>query len=343
MAGGLSLFLAVKLSSLNSKSKSVTSDLTAAEERVEQLANDLAQANTENERQSGELEQAQQLNESLSGELAESRAENQRISNELMKSRAENERLSGELTEARAENRRLSNELEEARAQNEALVEENENLVENLNRVIESNENALWLFYLSRIVFQVCITVLNEELQRFKHLQENYDDFADRVAAATRQRRVRRGVTALLGFIPGGNLLGLLGDFLDVVGDAVDVVDVVGDASDIPGLGDLEVDSEDPTLLNISAGSARNLLGISAEQHPLEDLDEVDSDLLNTLIKNAIKRFLERIKPPTPAERRERITHIIVNFEEFGIKYYRSEDVGGRPRTGSSSDSRKKG
>lgn len=272
--GGLSLFLAIRLSSLNSRSKIIASNLTAANDQIEQLSN--------------------------------------------------------EVTELRAENQRLS--------------AENEDLVENVNRLIKNNENALWLLYLLQGALQMCIVVLHDERQQLNGLIEAYKNFVDESKRKRDQRLIRKGAFLVLNFIPGVSILSDLGDILSDLGDLGDIGDVteiVTETNDSE-LKDLEVDSDDPMMLRISPGTARNFLEISTEQQGLGDIGELDPDLLNTLIKNAIKCLVEMTKSLAPTERRQRITHVAAKFGEFGVEYERSEETVGAPQAGDSSDSRKK-
>lgn len=277
LLAGLSLFLAIRLSSLNAKSKTFTSDLTAANERIEQLSDDLKQSNAENERQSEALDQATQRNAELSA---------------------------------------------------------------NLKQVAESNANALWLCYLSQVALQMCITVIYDEQQRFDRLKEAYDEFTNRVSEATNERRIRRGITAVLGLIPGANLLAVLGDVLDVFGDAIDAVDVVEDAADVQEIGDLEPTDDNLMGLSVSPGTARHLLGVSAEPHLLRDLETLDQDSLRNYVARAIEHLSELMNSLTDAQRQQRITRIAVNFGKFGIEYYRQTGPASQREEPSDSESK---
>lgn len=220
-----------------------------------------------------------------------------------------------------------------------SLNRKNKTVTSNLTAANARNENALWLCYLLQGVLQVCITVLHEEQRRFDRLQKTYDDFAARVSEATDQQRVRRSVTAVLGLIPGANLIGVLGDVLDVFGEAIDVADVVEAASDTPGLKGLEAEDDDLTLLFVSVEAARSLLGISGEQQVLKDIETLDPDTLKNFMDEAIKRVAESMRPLTVPERKKVITRIAAKFGEFGLEYERSEETDILPQTGNTSGS----
>lgn len=142
----------------------------------------------------------------------------------------------------------------------------------------------------------------------------------------------------VLNLIPGVSILSDLGDILGDIGDISDIAEGTMEVSDSE-LEDLAIDSEDPRALTVSAASARSILGISTESKALWGLDELDSELLNTIVKNAIRGLMELMESPTPAERRETITHLTVKFREFNLEYYHREERGGASQRQNPSDS----
>ncbi|MYH82458.1 hypothetical protein F4141_17360 [Candidatus Poribacteria bacterium] len=262
-------------------------------------------------------------------ELREARAESDRISNELRESRVKNERASNELAEANAENERISNELREAREKNQNLF--------------ESNENALWLLYLLQLALQMYSTVFHDEQQQLNRLRRGYQNFVDEVKSKRDRRLMRKGVFIVLNLIPGVSVLSDLGDILSDIGDIGDLSEIAEVATETNNseLEDLKVDSDDPMTLNISSASARIFLGISIEKQTFKDSDTRYPEAQGIDFVNTIKRLEEETESYTPAERKEIITRIAVNFGEFGIEYYRSEEAGGLPRAENSSNSQK--
>ena len=204
------------------------------------------------------------------------------------------------------------------------------------------NKNALWSCYLLQVVLQIYITVLHEEQQRFDRLQRAYDDFANRVAEATERRRVRIGLTALLNLIPGANLIGILGDVLDVFGETIDAADVVGDAADSPELKDLEVVHDELKPLYVSPEKARDLLRVLGGGNVLKDPQALAPDTFEDFIGEVIKGVDELKRSVTVPQRKKIIIRIAAKFGEFGIEFKHSKETVGAPQAGNPSDSREK-
>ena len=347
--GGLSLFLFLRWSSLNSENADLTRRLGTSNRENEQLSNDLKQSNEDKEHLSGVLEQEQQLNERLSDELGQEQQLNERLSNELEQEQQLNERLSNELEQERELNERLSNELEQERELNERLSNEleqerelnerlsneleqeqqlNERLSENLKEVVESNKNALRLICLSELSLHLCLAVIYDEQRRFNHLLEVYRELVARVERATNRRRLRMGMKALLAFVPLGSLLDLLGDGLEMVAEAIDDIGEVAEEADnsVELADSMEIEG-DVIKLPASLSRAKNLLGLLSEQSEEPDVKELDLTRLRNSVNPLVQRIEEFIESLTEDQRQEVIARIIANFEEFGIKDYRYDEV----------------
>ena len=225
-----------------------------------------------------------------------------------------------------------------------SLDAKNKTIISDLTAANEREENGLLLCYMLQTVLEMYIILLREEQQRFAHLQKAYDDFADRVAEATQQRRVRRGLTAILSLIPGANLIGVLGDVLDVFGETIEVEDVVGDVADLPNLKDLEIE-DDPTQLFVSSVVAKKLLDVSGEQHVLKDPKALDQSTLKNLVDDTIKRVAEWIGPITVPQRKKIAANFTARLEgllNISISYEHSEETGTLPQTRNPSGSEQK-
>ena len=171
----------------------------------------------------------------------------------------------------------------------------------------------------------------NEERQRFDRLQNAYEDFANRVAEAAERRMARSGLKAVLSLIPGANLIGILGDLVDVFDDTIDVADAVGDAVDSPELKDLEIGVDDLTLLYVSPEKARNLLGVLGGWKVIADPKAFTPDAFEDFISEVIKRAHELTRDLTADQRKKIITRIAVKFGPgFGVEYERSEETVGQ-------------
>ncbi|MDE0684275.1 MAG: hypothetical protein OXI63_15265 [Candidatus Poribacteria bacterium] len=319
--GGLSVFLFLRWSLLNSENAHLTRRLGTSNQENEQLSNDLKQSNEEREHLSEVLEQERQLNERLSNELEQERQLSERLSNELEQERQLSERLSNELEQERQLNERLSNELEQERQLNERLSE-------NLKEVVESNKNALWLICLSELSLHLCLAVIYDEQRRFNHLLEVYKELVAKVERATNRRRLRMGLKALLAFVPLGSLLDLLGDGLEMMAEAIDDIGEVAEEVDnsVELEGSMEIE-DDVIKLPASLSRAKDLLGLLSEQSEEPDVKELDLTRLRNSVNPLIQRIKEFIESLTGDQRQEVIARIIANFEEFGIKDYRYDET----------------
>ena len=156
----------------------------------------------------------------------------------------------------------------------------------------------------------------------------------------------------VLNLIPGVSVLSDLGDIISDIGDIGDISDLSDVAEDTDGskLEDPEVDSEDPTILNVSPGNARNLLGILGEQNAFKDLEVLDSGTLTAFINEVIKRVEELTRPIEAPQRKKIITRVAAKFKALGLGEFSidigredSEETVRAPQAENSSDSREKG
>ena len=119
----------------------------------------------------------------------------------------------------------------------EAEKQRSEQLTIELDQTAQSNDNAIQLLYLMTLSLQACGFALRRELDRSKHLDENYhklvkaydklvgnyEDFREDIKSRARRRLVKKGVGIALTFVPGLAMIDILsdlGEILSVVTEA---------------------------------------------------------------------------------------------------------------------------
>ena len=173
----------------------------------------------------------------------------------------------------------------------------------------------------------------------YKDLVDTYNNFSEDVKSKARRRLVRRGFGAVLAFVPGLaliDILGDLGDILDIATDADEEVDELNlvkaeniDASVRASSEALEVSDTGmpiegvsflPLIPKAQSGVEESLQQNVSTENTMRtpsDLDAFVADILQFM-----EDLVNSLKNDKPDEHRKAITEMINNLQKLGYKLH---------------------